>query len=379
MVMCFGIIAMGCSNGNEESSNVEKNEGKQMDSMDVDVYEKSRMLGRAINIGNALDAPFEGAWDIVIEEEYFKLIKDKGFDSVRVPIRYSNKTTDDPPYTVDETFMKRVDWVVEQSLMQDLNVIIDLHHFDEMLTDPAGNRERLLSIWKQISTRYSSQPEKVYYELLNEPNTAITADLWNEYLLEAVEVIREQDPQRTLIIGGVYWNSIDGLYELILPKEDRNIIATFHYYNPMPFTHQGAEWMEAEYGTTGLVWPGPPATLIEPNKAALQVDWIRSFFEDYNTKKSTDNPASKETIIRDLERAAEWGKANDRPLFLGEFGAYHTADMASRVAWTKTLRSEAERLGMSWAYWEFGASFGLYDRVTSMWKEELVEALFSSH
>ncbi|MNZ94372.1 Endoglucanase precursor [compost metagenome] len=191
-------------------------------------------------------------------------------------------------------------------------------------------------------------------------------------------MIRERDPHRTLIIGGTEWNSIDGLYQLKLPEEDRNIIATFHYYGPILFTHQGAEWMTAEYGTTGLVWPGPPPAPVEPNEAAKQVNWVRSFFEDYNTKPSADNPAGKEALIRDLERAAEWGKMNDRPLFLGEFGVYSTADLASRAAWTETVRSEAERLGMTWAYWEFGAGFGVYDRTNAAWNEELIDALLSS-
>lgn len=378
LVIFFGLMAMGCSSGSEESTNVEKNGGTQMGSEDANVYEKSRMLGRAVNLGNALEAPYEGAWDMFLEEKYFKLIKDKGFDSVRIPIRYSNKTTNNSPYTIDESFMKRVDWAVEQSLLQNLNVIVDLHHFDEMLTDPAGNKERFLSIWRQVSKRYSSQPGNVYYEVLNEPNAAITADIWNEYLAEAIKVIRQNDPHRTLIIGGVDWNSINGLEQLKLPEDDRNIIATFHYYGPILFTHQGAEWMTGEYGTTGLVWPGPPASPVQPNEAAKQVDWVRNFFQDYNTKQSADNPASREALTRDLERAAAWGKANNRPIFLGEFGVYRTADLASRVSWTKAVRTEAERLGMSWAYWEFGAGFGVYDRAASKWNEQLIEALFSS-
>lgn len=400
VVMIFVFALMACSSNPEKSNTVGNKGNSQVDSvkleadskskeddkmeynvnknMNVNVYEKAKMIGKAVNLGNALEAPYEGAWDVVIEEEYFQLIKEKGFDSVRVPIRFSNKTTQDSPYTVEDTFMKRVDWVVEQSLKQGLNVIIDLHHFDEMLADPSANKERFLSIWQQIASRYSSQPENVYYEILNEPNGLITAHLWNEYLLEAVELIREYDPHRTLIIGGVDWNGIDGLYKLNLPEEDRNIIATFHYYGPMLFTHQGAEWMTAEYGTTGLVWPGPPETAVEPNEAAKQIDWVRNFFNDYNTKTSSDNPASKEAIIRDLERAVKWGETNDRPLFLGEFGAYRTADLASRVAWTKTVRLEAERLGISWAYWEFGAGYGIYDRSAGKWKEELIEALFSS-
>lgn len=137
--------------------------------------------------------------------------------------------------------------------------------------------------------------------------------------------------------------------------------------------------MTEEYRTVGLTWPGPPAVPVEPIEAAKQVDWVRNFFEAYNTLPANDNPASREALARDLERAAQWGQDNDRPLFLGEFGVYRTGDVASRQAWTEAVRSEAERHGMSWAYWEFGAGFGLYNRTTAAWNEELVAALFPSH
>lgn len=385
VVLCFCLFVTACSNTIEEVNNntgindLENGDAQLIDlNVDVDVYEQAKNIGRALNIGNALEAPFEGSWDLVIKEEYFKLIKDKGFDSIRVPIRFSNKTTTESPYTIDENFMKRVDWVIEQSALQELNVIIDLHHFDELLADPYGNKERFLSIWEQISSRYSNQPLSVYYEILNEPHSSITSSLWNEYLLEAIDIVRQHDPNRTLIIGGIDWNSINGLYQLKLPEEDRNIIATIHYYGPMLFTHQGAEWMTAEYGTKGLVWPGPPETPVEPTEAAQQVDWVNNFFKNYNTKTGADNPASEEALVRDLEHAAKWGEINDRPIFLGEFGVYRTADIDSRVAWTKKVRLEAERLGISWAYWEFAAGYGVYNRTSSSWNEQLIDALFSS-
>jgi len=376
MVLCLCLFMTACSKTIEQFNNNIENGDDQVSN--VDVYEQAKNIGRAINIGNALDAPYEGAWDIVIKEEYFKLIKEKGFDSIRVPIRFSNKTTAEAPYTINESFMERVDWVIEQSLLQELNVIIDLHHFDELIADPNGNKERFLSIWQQISSRYSSQPSSVYYEVLNEPNTTITSTMWNEYLLEAIDIIRLHDPNRTLIIGGSDWNSINGLYQLELPEEDRNIIATIHYYGPMLFTHQGAEWMTDEYGTKGLVWPGPPPVPVEPTEGAQRVDWVNNFFKNYNTKTGADNPASEEELVRDLERAAKWGELNDRPIFLGEFGAYNSADIESRAAWTKKVRTEAERLGMPWAYWEFAAGFGVYNRASLSWNEQLVDALLST-
>ncbi len=63
------------------------------------------------------------------------------------------------------------------------------------------------------------------------------------------------------------------------------------------------------------------------------------------------------------------------PLWLGEFGAYNKADMQSRINWTKFVREQAEVRGIPWAYWEFGAEFGVYDRKVQDWNKGLLEAL----
>ena len=57
--------------------------------MILDAFEINQELGRGVNLGNALEAPVEGEWGVVLQEEYFDLIADQGFDSVRIPIRWS--------------------------------------------------------------------------------------------------------------------------------------------------------------------------------------------------------------------------------------------------------------------------------------------------
>lgn len=85
--------------------------------------------------------------------------------------------------------------------------------------------------------------------------------------------------------------------------------------------------------------------------------------------------SEKAAIRASLTRAAYWALSKKIPLYLGEFGAYGKADMNSRVAWTATVRSEAERLGMDWAYWELASGFGIYDPNTGQWREALRRAL----
>ena len=62
-------------------------------------------------------------------------------------------------------------------------------------------------------------------------------------------------------------------------------------------------------------------------------------------------------------------------LLLGEFGAYNKADLASRTRWTAFVARSAEERAISWAYWEFGAGFGVYDRSRNAWHEEILRAL----
>ena len=39
-----------------------------------DAFHYNRLLGRGINLGNALDAPHEGAWGVTLKADYYRLI-----------------------------------------------------------------------------------------------------------------------------------------------------------------------------------------------------------------------------------------------------------------------------------------------------------------
>ena len=339
------------------------------------VVAQAARLGRGVNLGNALEGPEEGAWGMVIEEPFFGLIREAGFDTVRVPIRWSAHAQEAPPYTVDPVFFERVDWVIEQSLAHDLNVAINVHHYDELFAAPEEHAERFVAIWEQIARRYRDLPDGVYFELLNEPHDRLDVARWNALLAETIAVIREIDTVHTLIVGSAEWNSIANLRTLVLPEGEDNVIATVHYYDPFLFTHQGAEWVGPEIGTLGVTWPGPPDEEVELIPEARQVEWVRLWFMRYNQTRGSQNPASPDLIVSAFDMVQEWSEAHGVPVWLGEFGAYSTADMASRARWTATVRQEAEARGIPWAYWEFGAGFGVYDRDAGAWREPLLEAL----
>jgi endoglucanase len=341
----------------------------------LDPVAQAGRLGRGVNLGNALEAPEEGEWGMVIEADFFTLIRDAGFDTVRVPIRWSAHAEEAAPYTIDGDFFERVDWVVDQALAQDLNVVINMHHYDELFEDPETHADRFVGMWEQIAERYKEQPGSLYLELLNEPHGNLDAVTWNDLMAETIDAVRGIDAYHTLVIGGPQWSSVDNLVYLNIPEGENNAIATFHYYEPFLFTHQGAEWVGPEIGTTGVTWPGPPEEEVEPIDAAREVEWVRSWFARYNQTSGSHNPASPEAIARAFDDAEAWSERRGVPLWLGEFGAYSTAAMDSRVRWTETIRQEAEARNIPWAYWEFGAGFGVYDRDVEAWRTPLLNAL----
>ncbi len=439
----------------------------------ADVFATNKLLAKSINFGNALEAPTEGAWGLVLEESYFEAIKNAGFTGIRLPIKFSSHAAQTAPFTIDKTFMDRIDWAVNQANTRGLAIIVDMHHYIELMTAPAANKDRFLGMWQQIATHFKDAPASVVFEIHNEPNGNIEP-LWNEYAAAALKVIRESNPNRAVIVGPNGWNSAWRLPELKLP-DDKNLIVTFHNYEPFDFTHQGAEWVSPS-PPIGVVWPQPGAALrapwqnwswdttLEPSgDSAFNLTYNKGYAGAYfhrdngaagfsSLKIKTDqavgltvtcleknlqsgNPAgtnvqtqanvtlevsltscgttttlgdlmlqnntnaavptfkleqlelsgsnkteslfsnAQDTAAAYLEFAAAWGQANKRPLLMGEFGAFEKGDMASRVKWTTFMRSESEKRGISWAYWEFGAGFGAYDRTAKAWRAELLGAL----
>lgn len=298
---------------------------------------------RGINLGNALEAPVEGAWGVTLQEEYFALIREAGFTAVRIPIRWSAHALPQAPYTINPAFFDRVDWAAKHALGQGLVTIINIHHYDELVNDPPAEYERFLALWRQIAEHYRGYSANLWFEILNEPHDRLGGALWNRYAREALAIIRETNPTRPVVIGPGDWNGIGALRALELPAEDRRIVVTFHYYAPFEFTHQGAEWVAGSQRWLGTAWQGT-----EAQQAAVR---------------------------RDLDRAAEWAREQGRPLLMGEFGAYSKADMDSRARWTAFVAREAEARGISWAYWEFCAGFGAYDPARGTWREPLLKAL----
>lgn len=308
------------------------------------VSEQNQLLGRGINLGNALDAPVEGEWGVTLQEKYFTHVKELGFASVRIPVRWSAHCQNTAPYTIDETFMKRVTWAVDLALKNNLRVIVNIHHFEDLMKDPLANKAVLLALWKQIGEQFSHYGPELYFELCNEPMNSLTPQLWNEYAAEALAVVREQNPVRSVLIGPGLWNSVEGLSDLSLPA-DSFCILTVHYYKPDMFTHQGASWVEGSESWKGTKWRG----------------------QERDTTR----------LISHFDLVDAWAKSKGVPVNLGEFGVFDSADALSRALYTSFVAKQATRREWSYHYWKYNADFGIYNDSTDEDCDYLVHALLS--
>ena len=295
-------------------------------------------MTRGVNIVG-YDPLWRDASQARFKPRHFKILHDGGFNSVRIVLgafRFMNDKYELPP-----SWFATLDGLVKDALAQDLTVILDEHDFWLCGKDVAACRPRLMAFWTQVSEHYKNASGKVVFEILNEPNQAADA-VWNDLLAEGLAVIRKTNPTRNVIIGPAFWNNVGWLDRLKLPADDRHIIVTVHYYLPMNFTHQGARWTPEYQNLTGITW---------------------------------GTPGDYATLDKDFDAVQAWAKNNDRPILLGEFGAYDKGPMESRTKYTAAVARAAEKRGWAWAYWQFDSDFILYDIDKDQWIEPIHDAL----
>jgi endoglucanase len=328
-------------------------------------------LGRGINMGNYLEAPGdpayplgEGSWSQgrLIQQSDFARIKAAGFKSVRIPIRWSDHASmTAPDYKIDNAFQARVKQVVDWAMAESLNVVIDCHHYDQMMepADPAPlatHKARLAAIWSQICTLFPAPTyaaDRLFFQLLNEPYGRVGSDEWNAIIGDLTAVIWKDNAGtqtgRMIILNTVNEGSVTGLGRLTLPDacNRSNTIITIHYYEPITFTLQGAEWE-----SHSSVWP-------------QQITW-------------TGTLSDQQPILEHFDYMTTWNAAPSRgfEIYIGEFGVYSKyVDLACQKAWTAFIAREAEKRMMSWAYWEYASGFGAFNPKTNTWREPLLQAL----
>ena len=311
------------------------------DAQTPDAYNQNKRLGRGVNV-LGYDPTWKDRQRGRFQEKHFRFIKEAGFNHVRVNLHPFRDNKLDSDSKLSPAWFETLDWTLKHALANHLMVILDFHEFHAMGEAPEASKERMLAVWRQIAEHCKDASDDVLFEVLNEPNKKLTPALWNPLLREALAIIRQSNPHRTVIVGPTSWNNIRDLDKLDLPKEDHDLIVTVHYYSPFPFTHQGAPWAGLA-GKVGVPWK--------------------------------DTEKERQAIANDFSKAQAWSQKHNRPIYLGEFGAYDKAEMASRVRWANFVARQAEKLGWSWAWWQFEGDFVLYDVRQDHWVEPILRAL----
>lgn len=289
LVLIMGII--GCSNSalssNEASptaigSMVENDtEGeKEITALDV-----ANLMGNGINLGNTMEAyghvslgvdaepsAYETLWgQPVTTKEMLIAMKDAGFDSVRIPVAWTNAIDyEGGNYTIKKAYMDRVEEIVNYALDAGMYVVIN-EHWDGswwgMFGSATGEtREKAMelyvSMWSQIAERFQNYSDKLIFEsgneelgsrlndvnvskdsgALSEDETYKTTNKINQTFVDTIRGSGGNNPERFLLIAGYNTNikaTLDSRFQMPKDSIANRLLVSVHYYDP--WTYAGSE------------------------------------------------------------------------------------------------------------------------------------------
>ncbi|MDG3007188.1 glycoside hydrolase family 5 protein [Paludisphaera mucosa] len=351
---------------------------KRVAGRDTPAHRNAKKFLRGANLGNGLEVAPGQNWGVKYTVDDVKKIKAEGFDHIRVPIGWHHYAGPAPEYKLSPVIFKKVDYFVDAADREGLAALINIHHFDDFTTDPAGQQAKFLAIWRQVSEHYAKRPNTLAFELLNESKDAGTTEVVNPIFAEAIKIIRKADPDRLIVVGPGRWNSISELPALRLPDDDHNILVTVHSYDPFFFSHQGASWTNRgdDGKQKGIKFPGPPASPLVPDPSLHLTPGFLAWVHDYNTAPAGSNPCGPEAMDKAAAQIKEWSDHYGRPVYLGEFGAIMQADPESRANYYREFRKRLEKAGVGWALWDWHAGFNYWDVEDDRPQPGMHEALF---
>lgn len=282
-------------------------------------------------------------WDI-------QNIKSFGMDHIRIPFDQVVIEEHDKPFSYREDMLKLLDRVIEWSLKESLEVVLNLHHAIGCYCDFAEASDLLLKeelkvrfirLWEMLEERYHSM--NIIFEILNEVTTT-DSDAWNDLAERTIKAIHAINPTRRLVIGSAEWNSPKRLKELKI-YDKTNIAYTFHFYGPHAFTHQRTTINQMQYlYNREIPYPGDV-----------------SFYKDFaafSGKNTTEFDAwsvvGREYIEQQLMPAVEWKQEHpDKVLWFGEFGTIRHAPIKSRENWMRDVIRFSIENGIPYCVWNY--------------------------
>ena len=318
-----------------------------------------------------------------IQEDDFARLDSLGFDFVRLPIdevQFWDENGNKIPEAWD-LMTNAINWAEKHHL----RTIVDLHiirsHYFNAVNE--GNKDantlftsekaqqELINMWYQLSDALKGYSvDSVADEFMNEP-VADDHEQWNQLIAKVHKALREREPRRTLVIGSNRWQGHETMKFLKVPEGDKNIILSFHYYNPMILTHYGAWWTPIGKYTGKVNYPG---ILVSKEDYEAAPDSIKKELEQY-----TQVEWNIDKIREQFKDAIEAAKKYDLQLFCGEWGVYEPVDRELAYKWTKDMLTVFDEFNIAWTTWCYDADFGFWDQKKHDFKDKaLVDLLMES-
>lgn len=291
-------------------------------------------------------------------------LKKAGFTHVRLSIE---PTSLGKAGTLDAGTLARVDKAIAMLLEHGLAVVVDPHPQRTMgkLADDPALQDAFVAWWTALGTHLANtDPERVFLELLNEPGgKGFFGGRWSAFQDRLIMAIRAVAPQHTLIgcPGGF---QIPRDFPNLVAHPDRNVVYACHFYEPSQFSHQGAVWMRDWYHPLRDVqWPFNAENLPAIINAISPKDPVKAASAKRAMTRAVEEGVGTEAYIEQaLGSVAEWAKAQQRRIVVGEFGVIRPAILTpSALRYLAFVRTAMEAKGMGWCLWDYAGSFALMD------------------
>ena len=202
-----------------------------------------------------------------ITEYDLDLIKEMGFNSVRVPFWYRNFYYDDNGRKIldenGEWDFLRLEWIVEECSERRLYVVLDMHGAVGYQSDAPHNgkgdscglyadteqgeryRELTDELWTEIAKRFKDNPAVAMYDLLNEPMCDVDAGeierrINNEMIYTRLyDTVRAVDKEHIITMEAI-WTAI--ALPMAWTKGWNNVVYQVHFYNNSNFIFNLFAW-----------------------------------------------------------------------------------------------------------------------------------------
>ena len=315
-------------------------------------------------------------YDTFITEKDVALLSTWGIDHLRVPIDFEVLETPEGNYI--ESGFAYIDACLSWCEKYHLNMILDLHKtagysFDKLdelegFFVDAALQERYLRLWEQFALRYGHISDRLVFELLNEVVSPKVIQHWNQIAHRAIVTIRAIAPDIRIILGGIWNNSAAAIKYLDMPY-DKNILYTFHCYDPLLFTHQSAYWL-----------PGMPSDFVMNYPATMEafISGSKKIGEELSITLQNMhlNHMGTEYFEAAFAEAIQIASERDVALYCGEYGVIDRAPLPDSIAWLRDIHAVLDKHKIGRAIWSYKKmDFGITDEHYAPIFEEIISLL----